>query len=127
MRKVASLAIAMTAFASTAHAELYYLIVGGIGGEPKYQEQFDKQVASLASVARKTTGDARVTVLQGEKATRAALEKSFASLATKAKATDSLAVFHNGKIAQIPQGIIHPGIFPVNNPHALARIEEILA
>jgi hypothetical protein len=79
--------------APTAHAELYYLIVGGIGGEPKYQEQFDKQVASLASVARKTTGDARVTVLQGEKATRAALEKSFASLATKAKATDSLAVF----------------------------------
>jgi len=79
--------------ASTAHAELYYLIVGGIGGEPKYQEQFDKEVASLASVARKSTGDARVTVLQGDKATRDALEKSFASLAKKVKAADSLAVF----------------------------------
>jgi hypothetical protein len=82
-----------SALAPAAHAELYFLIVGGIGGEAKYQEQFDKEVASLASVARKTTGDARVTVLQGEKATRAALEKSFASIATKAKATDSLAVF----------------------------------
>ena len=27
-----------------AHAELYYFIVGGLGGEAKYQEQFDKQV-----------------------------------------------------------------------------------
>jgi hypothetical protein len=86
-------AMTLTAFTAPAHAELYYLIVGGIGGEPKYQEQFDKQVASLASVARKTTGDARVTVLQGEKATREALEKSVASLAAKAKATDSLALF----------------------------------
>jgi hypothetical protein len=84
----------MSLFAATnAHAELYYLIVGGLGGDPKYQEQFDKEVASLASVARKTTGDSRVTVLQGEKATREALEKSFASLAAKAKPTDSLAVF----------------------------------
>ncbi|HET8696738.1 MAG TPA: hypothetical protein VFO94_04595, partial [Gammaproteobacteria bacterium] len=79
--------------APAAQAELYYLIVGGIGGEQKYQEQFDKEVASLASVARKTTGDARVTVLQGDKATREAVEKSFASLARKVKPTDSLAVF----------------------------------
>jgi hypothetical protein len=78
---------------AAANAELYYLIVGGIGGEQKYQEQFDKEVASLASVARKTTGDARVTVLQGDKATREALEKSFASLAAKVKPADSLAVF----------------------------------
>ncbi|HET8697892.1 MAG TPA: hypothetical protein VFO94_10425 [Gammaproteobacteria bacterium] len=78
---------------AAAQAELYYLIVGGIGGEQKYQEQFDKEVASLASVARKTTGDARVTVLQGDKATREAIEKSFASLARKVKPTDSLAVF----------------------------------
>ncbi|HZF31782.1 MAG TPA: hypothetical protein VE907_21870 [Gammaproteobacteria bacterium] len=79
--------------AQSAHAELYYLIVGGIGGEAKYQEQFDKEVASLASVARKSTGDARVTVLQGEKATREAVEKSFASLATKVKPADSFALF----------------------------------
>jgi hypothetical protein len=26
-----------------------------------------------------------------------------------------------------PTGIIHPGVFPIDNPHALARIEKILA
>jgi hypothetical protein len=78
--------------AAPAHAELYYLIVGGLGGEQKYQEQFDKQVKDLAAVARRTTGDARVTVLQGEGATREALEKSFASLKGKTKPADSLAV-----------------------------------
>jgi hypothetical protein len=87
------MALIAAAMAPAAHAELYYLIVGGIGGEPKYQEQFDKEVASLASVARKTTGNARVTVLEGDKATREALEKSFASLAAKVKPADSLAVF----------------------------------
>jgi hypothetical protein len=64
-----------------------------LGGEQKYQEQFDKQIDSLAAVARKTTGDARVTVLRGEGATREALEKSIGAIATKAKAADTFAVF----------------------------------
>ena len=75
-----------------AHADLYYLIVGGLGGEPKYQEQFDKDVRQLAAVARRTTGDDRVTVLQGEAATRAAVVKAFDSLRTRTKPTDSVAV-----------------------------------
>ena len=83
MRRVAPLAVAITlgAFSSAAQAELYYLIVGGLGGEQKYQEQFDKQIDSLAAVARKTTGDSRVTVLRGEGATREALEKSIGAIA----------------------------------------------
>jgi hypothetical protein len=85
-------ALAFAAVAAPAHAELYYLIVGGLGGEPKYQEQFDKQIKDLAAVARRTTGDARVTVLTGEGATREALEKSLGTLRTKTKPTDSLAV-----------------------------------
>ena len=93
LRIIAALALAAAlAVAPAAHAELYYLIVGGLGGEQKYQEQFDKQVKDLAAVARRTTGDARVTVLTGEGATREALEKSLASLKTKTKPADSLAV-----------------------------------
>jgi hypothetical protein len=79
--------------AAPAHAELYYLIVGGLGGEAKYQQAFDEQVGALGAVARRTTGEARVAVLTGEGATRAALEKALESLRTKAKAADSLAVF----------------------------------
>ena len=85
-RMLASLALAASvAVPAAAHAELYFLIVGGLGGEPKYQEQFDKQIKELTAVARRTTGDARVTVLTGEGATREALEKSLGSLKTRAK------------------------------------------
>ena len=88
-----TLAAAVAVFAPAAHAELYYLIVGGLGGETKYQEQFDKQTEALTSVARRTTGNARVTVLRGEGATREALEKGVAALRGKVKPADTLAVF----------------------------------
>lgn len=80
------------AVASPARADLYYLVVGGLGGEPKYQEQFDKATTEIAAVARRTTGNERVIVLQGESATRAAVVKAFESLRTRTKPADSVAV-----------------------------------
>ena len=78
--------------AAPAHADLYYLVVGGLGGEPKYQEQFDKDTAAIAAVARRTAGNDHVLVLQGESATRAALQKAFDSLRMRTKPADNLAV-----------------------------------
>ncbi|HLF13037.1 MAG TPA: hypothetical protein VJA26_17690 [Gammaproteobacteria bacterium] len=87
-------AVGFAISASPAHAESYYLIVGGLGGEPLYEEQFQNHTAALAAVARRTAGnEARVTVLTGEGASREALEKSLVSLSGKAKAADTLAVF----------------------------------
>jgi hypothetical protein len=77
---------------AVARADLYYVIVGGLGGEPKYQEMFDKEVQQLAAVARRTAGDARVSVLSGEAATRTAVEKLLGSLRAKVKASDSFAL-----------------------------------
>ena len=91
VRVAASLVIALGATAP-AHAELYYLIVGGLGGEPVYEEQFEKDTEALAAVARRTTAASRVMVLQGEGATREALVKSLDSLRTRAKAADSVTV-----------------------------------
>jgi hypothetical protein len=34
--------------------------------------------------------------------------------------------FH-GQVAEIPKRIVHAGIFPVDEPHTLAGVEEILA
>ena len=79
-------------FAAPARADLYYLVVGGLGGEPKYQEQFDKATTEIAAVARRTTGNDRVLVLQGESATRAAVVKAFESLRMRTKPADSVAV-----------------------------------
>jgi hypothetical protein len=78
--------------AAPAHAEVYYLIVGGLGGEPGYEEQFAKDAEALAAVARRTTAQSRVTLLQGEAATREAVVASLESLRTRAKAADSVIV-----------------------------------
>jgi hypothetical protein len=78
--------------AAPAHAELYYLIVGGLGGEPTYSEQFGKDTDALATVARRTTAQSRVILLKGEGATREALVNSLESLRTRAKAADSVVV-----------------------------------
>src|SRR5690606_11424757 len=88
----AALLAAAFAVAAPAHAELYYLIVGGLGGQAEYQERFDKQVNALIDVARRTTGESRVIALTGESATREALTSSIESLRTRAKPADTLAV-----------------------------------
>jgi hypothetical protein len=75
-----------------AHAETYYLIVGGLGGEPTYAEQFDKDVNELAAVARRSTAANRVSVLKGEEATHDAFVNGLDSLRARAKAADSVIV-----------------------------------
>jgi len=78
--------------AAPAHAEIYYLIVGGLGGESAYEAQFAKDTDALAAVARRTTAQGRVMVLKGEAATREAVVNSFESLRTRTKAADSVVV-----------------------------------
>jgi hypothetical protein len=80
------------AAAAPAQAEIYYLIVGGLGGEPTYTEQFDKDASALAAVARRTTAESRVVVLKGEEATRDALLERLGSLQTRVKPADTLIV-----------------------------------
>jgi hypothetical protein len=91
VRIAAALLVALGASAP-AHAELYYLIVGGLGGESTYDEQFAKDTTALAAVARRTTAQNRVILLQGEGATREAVVKGFESLRTRAKAADNVIV-----------------------------------
>jgi hypothetical protein len=91
LRLPAALLVAL-GLAAPAQAELYYLIVGGLGGEATYEEQFAKDTEALATVARRTTAPSRVMVLKGEGATREALINSLESLRTRAKAADSVVV-----------------------------------
>jgi len=77
-----------------AHADLYYLIVSGIGGDPVYAESFAEYAAAMSRAAERTLDDdSHITVLSGEAATREALEAAFADLSQKTKASDRLAVF----------------------------------
>jgi hypothetical protein len=85
-------ALAACALAPAAEAELYYVIVAGLGGEERYEDAFAEQAATLTTVANRTTGAERVTVLAGEKATREALTAALAALETQTKPTDSVAL-----------------------------------
>ena len=88
------LALALLCAGSSAHAELYYLIVSGIGGSPVYDESFADTTAELASAAERTLGsDARVTVLSGDTATRDALREAMGSLRDTLQPNDRLALF----------------------------------
>jgi hypothetical protein len=78
----------------SARAELYYVIVGGLGGDPAYDESFAAATAKMADAAKRTLGDdARITVLSGEQATRDALESTLEKLRDTTDASDRLAVF----------------------------------
>ena len=80
--------------AQAAQAELYYVIVGGLGGEPAYANRFFAQTETLADAAARSLGDeSRVTLLNGEEATREALTEALQELAQTVTAADTLAVF----------------------------------
>jgi hypothetical protein len=90
--RIVTAALAAFGAVTPAHAEVYYLIVSGLGGEPAYEEQFAKDAAALAAVARRSTAASRVMLLQGEGATRDAVVTSLESLRTRAKPADSVVV-----------------------------------
>ncbi len=77
----------------SAHAELYYLIVGGLGGQPQYEEAFAADATEIAAAAKRTLGaDSRITLLAGDNATREAVRAGFEKLAAT-KPADRVAVF----------------------------------
>jgi len=73
---------------------MYYLIVGGIGGESVYEDRFAVHTDALAQAANRTIGDdSRVSLLTGEDANREALRASLQELSSRTGESDSLAVF----------------------------------
>jgi hypothetical protein len=93
-RRNVLLAAVLLVLAPVARAELYYVIVGGLGGNPDYEEAFTTHARKLGEAAERTLGgDARVSVLVGSEATREALRARLGALATRTKQSDRLAVF----------------------------------
>jgi len=69
----------------------HFVIVGGLGGEPDYEQRFFSYANDLEKIARSLSSD--VTVLSGKSATREALQSTLDHLAKSAAAGDSLALF----------------------------------
>ncbi len=80
--------------AAGARAEMYYLIVAGLGGETVYEDRFAAHTNALVQAANRTVGDdSRVSLLIGEDANREALRASLRELSIRTRESDSLAVF----------------------------------
>lgn len=79
---------------AAAVAKSHFVIVGGLGGEPRYTKQWADYVDSLEATCRKTAGnDSLVHALKGPAATKESIEGVFAELGRDAAANDLVAVF----------------------------------
>lgn len=77
-----------------AMAKSHFVIVGGLGGEPLYSKQWAEYVDSLEETCAKAAGDeSLVHAVKDSKATKEAIEATFAKLSGEVEANDIVAVF----------------------------------
>jgi hypothetical protein len=71
-----------------AHATVYYVAVGGIGGEPDYEQRFNALIKDVSKILQESSGNVKVYALSGAEATRARVTEVMGQLASQAKAED---------------------------------------
>jgi hypothetical protein len=74
-------------------AELQVVIIEGLGGEPRYTEQFAEQVSVIESASGGLTSAERVQVFRSGDFTRESVIEFFADLDDRMQADDRLAVY----------------------------------
>jgi hypothetical protein len=74
-------------------AELYVVIIEGLGGDVVYTEQFSTQVAAVSEASKTLTTDDRVHVFPAQSATREDILDYFTTLASRITESDRLAVY----------------------------------
>jgi len=91
---IARILISTMLTAAAAHADLHVLIVGGLGGEERYETRFAEEIERLGRSARESAGETgSVTVVPGSEAKQAKLAESLAALKDRLSEDDELAVY----------------------------------
>ncbi len=78
--------------ASLARADIYYVNVAGLGGEPDYEQRFAALAADLDRIAKAGGATAHVVTLSGPQATRDHLQQALLDIAGAAQADDVLVI-----------------------------------
>ena len=60
-----------------AFADLYVIVIEGLGGEARYTEQFDQQVSAIVTAAESLTTSDRIRVFRADEVVRAAVLQYF--------------------------------------------------
>jgi hypothetical protein len=85
-------AICALAGAALAHADIYYVNVAGLGGEPDYEQRFTALAADLDRITKAGGATAHVVTLSGPEATRDHLQQTLVDIAGAAHADDVLVI-----------------------------------
>lgn len=88
MKRIASV---LLIGAAALQASTYYVTIGGLGGEPEYEQRFSGWAKDIDK-ALKSAPDAKVETLYGPAATREGIRAVFNRIAKEAKPQDALVV-----------------------------------
>jgi len=86
-------ALALCVFCLPARADLYVTIVQGMGGEPRFEEQFHEQSRLLAEASTALTDTSKISLFQGEQASRDNLLRHFAAISSQMNEDDRAAIY----------------------------------
>jgi hypothetical protein len=78
----------LTLSAAPARADVYYVTVAGLGGEPDYEQRFTALAKDLDKLLKASGVDVHVSTLAGADATRARLTSTLGEIARAAKPED---------------------------------------
>jgi len=76
-----------------AFSEMYIVIVEGLGGEPRYTEQFAEQVAAIEGAARGLTANNRIRIFRADEDSRDEVLQYFEGLKGRIAGDDQIALY----------------------------------
>jgi hypothetical protein len=82
------LVLALMLAALPAQATVYYVAIGGLGGEPDYEQRFNALIKDVSKVLQESGGNVKVYALSGAEATRARVTEVMGEVAGQAKPDD---------------------------------------
>lgn len=88
-----SIGVLLLILPAAAFPEMHVIVVEGLGGEPRYTEQFGEQVAAIESAALGLTGSKRIRVFPADEVSRDEVLKFFDQLKTGISASDQVALY----------------------------------
>lgn len=90
-RKIAALLLIVVPGAAL--ADLHVVVIEGLGGEPRYTEQFGEQVTAIVNAAESLTTNERIRVFRADEVTRDDVLAHFAKLHAGLAVSDQLALY----------------------------------
>lgn len=78
---------------AAALADLHVVVIEGMGGEPRYAEQFGEQIDAIVGAARSLTSDSRIRVFRADEVARDAVLDYFEKLKSDVAEADQVALY----------------------------------